>query len=422
MARTVALLDVDDTLYFNYHPLPLDEKRINLDLLKSLKERGITDLYLFTDMVMEEKAIAHRQALIRFLITQGFVVHGVITSNDLLWSNCFRYKDAAIRHQYPLVYVRNSFKVNQPGVAFRNAVNELTNWHYLSSDTKRKSLWIARALIPYFLKKMDQTNPKGFMLELFLHAMPGWVDGIVIIDDRTSVLESVRAYIKKAHSLRFALPKIDIIHVSQQNRGCYYQQQLVAQMGMLNQQDFSGYIALHTIEREIQRLNASLFSLSDTVKQTIKQLGELKALLQQELSESPQSHKNSCVLFQTLMHANNIDKNFISYLCDFYAANIDERGSVPLLQRRDVQLVLKEVSRLRHDTSQYFFEGKKEKANLIENALLNALRQGAEDVTLDHEVRAALQHHRLFSFFGYKRAAALVNVEQARLRPIQALV
>lgn len=418
MAKTMALLDVDDTLYFGYHPPPLDEKRINLDLLLALKERKITELYLFTDMVMEDRVIAHRQLLIEFLRSQGFTVHGVITPNDLLWGNYLIYKDSAIRNKNSSVFVRNSFKKNQPGIAFDEAVREIANKKSLSTATRNKSIWITRVLIPYFYKKMDYKQAKGLMLEHFLFFLPDKVKKIVLIDDRCSVLDSVRQFMQMAHLYQFDIPAIDLIHVLKKNRGSYYTHPLAAQATGITAADFSVSIILHTIEREIQRLSTSIlcFNMGHFEKMAAP-LINLKTLIQCELDEHQETmptYKQSRSLFHSLKQVNTFHPNFLAYLDDFYTYGAIVLPQNPLLQRADVQLTLKEISRLRHDTMQYFFSGKKVKADLIENALMHALRQGAEDVTQDDEVQRALQHHRIFGFFGYKDAAALVNVEQAR--------
>ncbi len=418
MARIIALLDVDDTLYFGYHPPPLDKKRINLDLLLALKERKITELYLFTDMVMEDRVIAHRQLLIEFLRSQGFAVHGVITPNDLLWGNYLIYKDSAIRNKNSSVFVRNSFKKNQPGIAFDEAVREIANKKSLSTATRNKSVWITRVLIPYFYKKMDCKQAKGLMLEHFLFFLPAKVKKVVLIDDRRSVLDSIRQFMQMAHLYQFDIPEIDLIHVSKKNRGSYYTHPLATQATGIAAADFSISIIVHTIEREIQRLSTNIlcFNMGHSEKAAAS-LINLKTLIQCELDEHQETmptYKQSRSLFHSLKQANTFHPNFLAYLDDFYTYGATVLPKNPLLQRGDVQLILKEISRLRHDTLQYFFSGKKLKADLIENALMHALRQGAEDVTQDDEVQRALQYHRIFGFFGHKDAAALVNVEQAR--------
>ena len=256
------------------------------------------------------------------------------------------------------------------------------------------------------------------MLEHFLFFLPDKVNKIVLIDDRLSVLESFRQFIQMAQLYQFDIPVIDLIHVSKQNRGSYYTHPLATQAKELKHVDFSVSIILHTIEREIHRLSSKIlcFSTRDAEKM-VTQLITLKRQIQRELDEceaSIPSYKQSRSLFHSLKQAHGFNPNFLAYVDDFYTHGAEELPHNPLLQRGDVQLILNEISRLRHDTLQYLFTGKKLKADLIEQALMHALRQGAEDVTQDDGVQRALQHHRLFGFFGHKDAAALVNVERAR--------
>lgn len=77
MGKSLALLDVDHTLLF--------DDRLNMNLLDSLKERDIKDLYLFTDMTLKQSDMKDRKELIEKLEALGFNVLGVITPLDLVW-------------------------------------------------------------------------------------------------------------------------------------------------------------------------------------------------------------------------------------------------------------------------------------------------------------------------------------------------
>ncbi|KTD14489.1 hypothetical protein Lgra_0520 [Legionella gratiana] len=79
---TIALLDVDSTLLFNGSDL-------NHALLDSLLQKGIKDVYLFTNMGLEDIryynqdfAPLSRHAIIQIMRQKGFNVHGVITPAD----------------------------------------------------------------------------------------------------------------------------------------------------------------------------------------------------------------------------------------------------------------------------------------------------------------------------------------------------
>ncbi|KTD11553.1 hypothetical protein Lgra_1011 [Legionella gratiana] len=82
MTKHFVFLDVDDTLLYG-------TKQVNLALLKELKAKGITEVYLFTNMGLNdiknyghELASMSRYELIQILKTEGFNVLGVITSAD----------------------------------------------------------------------------------------------------------------------------------------------------------------------------------------------------------------------------------------------------------------------------------------------------------------------------------------------------
>lgn len=75
-------LDVDQTLLYNATDL-------NQELLNSLRNQGVTDIYLFTNMdltdlrvVGKDKDIVTRHEIIQWIKDQGFTVHGVITPAD----------------------------------------------------------------------------------------------------------------------------------------------------------------------------------------------------------------------------------------------------------------------------------------------------------------------------------------------------
>ncbi|KTC92021.1 hypothetical protein [Legionella cincinnatiensis] len=79
---TIALLDVDSTLLFNGSDL-------NYALLDSLLKNGIKDVYLFTNMGLEDirnynqdYAPLSRHVIIQTMQQMGFNVHGVITPAD----------------------------------------------------------------------------------------------------------------------------------------------------------------------------------------------------------------------------------------------------------------------------------------------------------------------------------------------------
>ena len=76
--KTYALLDVMDTLIDG-------DTNYNLNLIDSLLENNITDVYLFTDMSFMPDELGKLRELISVLIDKGLTIHGVMTVYDLFW-------------------------------------------------------------------------------------------------------------------------------------------------------------------------------------------------------------------------------------------------------------------------------------------------------------------------------------------------
>ncbi|MGQ3888860.1 hypothetical protein ACQUW5_07485 [Legionella sp. CNM-1927-20] len=77
-----------------------------------------------------------------------------------------------------------------------------------------------------------------------------------------------------------------------------------------------------------------------------------------------------------------------------------------------VNYVQKEIERLRKASTSFFAIRCEKKAKLIETALKEAIQKG-QDVRNDQGVREALGYHRIFSFFGLKKADALQHIEES---------
>lgn len=85
---------------------------------------------------------------------------------------------------------------------------------------------------------------------------------------------------------------------------------------------------------------------------------------------------------------------------------------------KGVEVVRKEIARLRANTwliwlTWLFSTSALNKADDIEKALDIAIKNQVDDVRLDAGVRDKLGEHRLFSFFGCKKARALENIDQS---------
>ncbi|WP_419419038.1 hypothetical protein ACNVED_10845 [Legionella sp. D16C41] len=92
-----------------------------------------------------------------------------------------------------------------------------------------------------------------------------------------------------------------------------------------------------------------------------------------------------------------------------------KEANLPLNKRDafapDIACVQKEIDRLRKASKSFFSIKCAKKALLIETALQEAAKKD-QDVRYDPGVREALGYHRIFGFFGRKKATALQHVEQ----------
>ncbi len=81
----VALLDVDETLIFaDYNNS--NRSVVNDELLNRLKQAGVTNIYLFTDMTFKPTNLQDREWLITKLKARGFTISGVVCPADVVWN------------------------------------------------------------------------------------------------------------------------------------------------------------------------------------------------------------------------------------------------------------------------------------------------------------------------------------------------
>lgn len=265
MSRPVALLDFDHTLVFH------DE--LNRDLLDSLKRKGITDLYLFTDMVFNQYYLRDRETYIQKLRAEGFTVHGVITPSDLSWSRLnkeeapeiYRAIDAESMHlkervksktelfeslnlfldelesDYPSLKEARVHSTTQEmfGVSYDEARQiYITNKGHLKEEDELPEGVFQRSKAIKFLADLSAMHHgykdgKALMLDLFLKNKPDWVSSIIIADDKDSVIESVKDYIDRNK------PEIPIttIHVTQKSMGLDFYDTKLESFEVLNRID-----------------------------------------------------------------------------------------------------------------------------------------------------------------------------------------
>lgn len=220
MGKPVALLDVDHTLLF--------DNRLNIELLRALKQNGIQDVYLFTDMTLKSYSVHERNELIDHLKQLDFNVHGVLTPLDLLWHeipadksqefieyalehgpakwNGSRFKAFLKDNECPSAYhfARRAISKSKRhhvelGAAFREGaeafqkIKELDE--KLPNHLEQKST-VAKILGDQLAYEHGYKHCKGLMLSEFVKLMPNWVSSIVIADDNEDVISSIAKYIE----------------------------------------------------------------------------------------------------------------------------------------------------------------------------------------------------------------------------------
>jgi len=184
--RPVALLDVDLTLLS-------DSNEINDSLLNALAESGIRDIYLFTNMDLGDLSSKvadpswfSRSELIVALTERNFIVHGVITPADPIYSK-------GLSAAYDDLYVPQAKRVAN------GAVNE-SNYSQDPAFQKAKQDFVQyNSKTSEIYRGKNEKTPKGEMYRYFVDNKPDWVDSMVVVDDSIDVLEDVR----KTHNEKF---------------------------------------------------------------------------------------------------------------------------------------------------------------------------------------------------------------------------
>lgn len=96
------------------------------------------------------------------------------------------------------------------------------------------------------------------------------------------------------------------------------------------------------------------------------------------------------------------------------AINLEQPNPI-LFRPKGIEIIQNEILRLRSTSwfLWFFRNSALEKADKIQKALDHAIIKKVDDVRLDESVRNELSGHRIFSFFGCKKARALDNVDQS---------
>lgn len=219
--RPVALLDMDHTLAYTAYVKndkgenETDESgeikteiKYNIDLLNKLKENGIRDVYLFTDMTLSKSSLEDRLKVIKFLEEQRFTVHGVITPLDFFWNfdskmlkefeeathragvvlTAGRQKNIDLIHEiiktFPKVMKHmDSNAYANIGIAFKEA----TLPGNLSNSDRIRELQLRGNACKHAIDAMSLLKKiptcKGIMFMQFISHLLTWMSAIYVFDD-----------------------------------------------------------------------------------------------------------------------------------------------------------------------------------------------------------------------------------------------
>ncbi|MBY0543951.1 MAG: hypothetical protein K2Q14_00200 [Gammaproteobacteria bacterium] len=178
--RHAVFLDVDDTLLITQFNKDGSRTRfINQDLLNQLKLSGHHDLYLFTNMDLndlnqiDEPSRITRKKLIDELIKQGFTVHGVITPADPVFN---QGPGAAYNSLYLPAYEK-----------------KLKNQSYHKETQEFDRCKNELVVENEYAGKQRDAGQKRAMFNYFLEHKPAGLVNILYFDDATHCLEAVSA-------------------------------------------------------------------------------------------------------------------------------------------------------------------------------------------------------------------------------------
>jgi hypothetical protein len=217
--RAVALIDVDHTLVYTDNQ---GRTVINMELIRALKVKGISDLYLFTDMIFRLDMLIDRKQLIKDLQTFGFIVHGCITPNDYFWAsdpemierfyNTLGLANVVLREgaeknsekipgilgKFPEIKARIESEdypdVCQAYVEASNLSNELLQNQDCINRLGLRSQ-SCKSAVDVISREKHIKSAKGIMLRQFLAHLPTWVSECFVFDDNSANIEAVNEVI-----------------------------------------------------------------------------------------------------------------------------------------------------------------------------------------------------------------------------------
>lgn len=220
MPKTIVLLDIDETVWFH------SDSSLNIELINYLIQAKTIDVFLFTDMTLHSRFILNRMLVIKKLEQLGLKIHGVVTPSDIFWNNPSISEDAFCAKKVR-AYLNRVIKNNYPGRAYAIAAAEMKQQGGVSPINVDRSHFISRTLLPIITDLLHYSHLKGLMFELFLLHLDKETSKIIAIDDRRSVLSTIRSICEQQEPfLKSKNLIVDTIHIRQKNKGIYYSMEL----------------------------------------------------------------------------------------------------------------------------------------------------------------------------------------------------
>lgn len=218
--RELVLLDVDNTLIFGQQ----NNIKYNDNLINTLLENDVKDVYLFTSMTLKKRTIRERIELINYLKSQGLTVHGLICASDLVWN-----KDKNLLNQFYTAATQTSkddevvsllsqdeyqsltyFDGETCGQAFSAVSNQVEN---MDEGSKEYNIYqdVVAPIRLYLNSKNDSLHKddiarseKSYMYEMFVRNKPDWVGDVIFVDDsdvHTKGVSAMHSSLQVKHKL-----------------------------------------------------------------------------------------------------------------------------------------------------------------------------------------------------------------------------
>lgn len=227
---TLALVDVDQTLIIGEYTAPsytrtitkdyikLTEqglkRSLNQELINALKNSGLFNIVLFTDMSLTFNAVVEREQLVKILENSGFKVHCVSIPADCAW----HLSDENFNTNFETLLEKYTSGKLNPGQAFLDGQNLLSKYLNEASDSCVTEFGNSLTLKSINAKILthrisDNQKLKSIKGELFKYIVTHYgnqYNNYIVFDDNLKVLESI----KQVHEMHFEKKEIFSIHVS----------------------------------------------------------------------------------------------------------------------------------------------------------------------------------------------------------------